>query len=66
MGKKASSTPESQTDVLSLLNQVLELEYSLIIHYPRLASAIRDERRGSWLSGLALHPSGMPTSCPTP
>jgi len=44
MVKKASSTSESLSRMLDLLNQVLQLEYSLIVHYPRLASAIRDEQ----------------------
>jgi len=39
MAKKSS---ENLTTI-SLLNQILQLEYSLIVHYPRLASAIRDE-----------------------
>jgi len=30
-------------ELLGLLNQTLELEYTLIIHYPRIASAIRDQ-----------------------
>jgi bacterioferritin len=29
--------------IIELLNQVLKLEYSLIIHYPRIASYIDDE-----------------------
>ena len=31
------------SELLGLLNQTLELEYTLIIHYPRIASAIRDQ-----------------------
>ena len=30
------------SELLDLLNQTLELEYTLIIHYPRIASAIQD------------------------
>ena len=30
------------SELLDLLNQTLELEYTLIIYYPRIASAIRD------------------------
>jgi bacterioferritin len=30
------------TELLNLLEQSLELEYTLIIHYPRIASAIQD------------------------
>jgi bacterioferritin len=37
--KKVIGSPE----LLGLLNQTLELEYTLIIHYPRIASAIRDQ-----------------------
>ena len=36
--KKVTGSPE----LLNLLEQTLELEYTLIIHYPRIASAIRD------------------------
>jgi bacterioferritin len=36
--KKMTGSPE----LLDLLNQTLELEYTLIIHYPRIASAIQD------------------------
>lgn len=36
--KKLAGSPE----LLDLLNQTLELEYTLIIHYPRIASIIRD------------------------
>ena len=34
---------ENLASILDLLNQGLQLEYSLIVHYPRLASAIKDE-----------------------
>jgi bacterioferritin len=37
--KKMTGSPE----LLDLLNQTLELEYTLIIHYPRIASAIQDK-----------------------
>jgi len=33
----------SQTQLLDLLNQTLELEYSLIIFYPRIANIIKDQ-----------------------
>jgi bacterioferritin len=36
---KITGSPE----LLRLLNQTLELEYTLIIHYPRIASAIQDQ-----------------------
>ena len=36
--KKTNPDPK----LLGLLNQTLELEYTLIIHYPRIASAIQD------------------------
>ena len=42
MANKASSTMVSVSQALELLNQVLKLEYSMIVHYPRLASAIED------------------------
>jgi bacterioferritin len=38
----AKKSAENLTTI-NLLNQILQLEYSLIVHYPRLASAIRDE-----------------------
>ena len=34
---------ENLASILDLLNQGLQLEYSLIVHYPRLSSAIKDE-----------------------
>ena len=37
---KTKSTANPQ--LLDVLNQTLELEYTLIIHYPRIAEAIRD------------------------
>jgi bacterioferritin len=37
--KKLTGSPE----LLELLNQTLELEYTLIIYYPRIASAIQDK-----------------------
>jgi bacterioferritin (cytochrome b1) len=37
--KKVTGSPE----LLDLLNQTLELEYTLIIYYPRIASAIQDQ-----------------------
>jgi len=37
--KNATGSPE----LLDLLNKTLELEYTLIIHYPRIASAIQDK-----------------------
>lgn len=39
MDKKKAITDSKLLDVL---NQTLELEYTLIIHYPRIASAIQD------------------------
>jgi bacterioferritin (cytochrome b1) len=40
MGMKKKVTGSSE--LLDLLNQTLELEYTLIIYYPRIASAIQD------------------------
>ncbi len=34
--------------ILNPLNQALQLEYSFIVHYPRLASAIQDEEIRRW------------------
>jgi bacterioferritin (cytochrome b1) len=39
MDKKQAT---GSSELLDLLNQTLELEYSLIIYYPRIASAIKD------------------------
>ena len=41
MGDKKDSANLPQ--ILDLLNQTLELEYSLIVHYPRIASSVPDE-----------------------
>ena len=38
--EKTKLAPNRQ--LLDVLNQTLELEYTLIIHYPRIAEAIRD------------------------
>lgn len=37
--KSAANLPQ----ILDMLSQALELEYSLIVHYPRIASSIPDE-----------------------
>lgn len=36
-------TPQNEV-LIAGLNQILQLEYSLIIHYPQLARMLRDER----------------------
>ena len=38
--------------VISLLNEALTLEYTLIIHYPRLSSMIKDPETRDLVSGL--------------
>jgi bacterioferritin len=43
MSDKTSKNDSTLSDLLNLLNSALELEYSLIIHYPRLASTIHDD-----------------------
>lgn len=35
-------TTNKSTEILELLNKALELEYSLVVHYPRIASTISD------------------------
>ncbi|MCJ7588629.1 MAG: ferritin-like domain-containing protein [Candidatus Aminicenantes bacterium] len=40
--KKASSIKKAK--ILELLNTTLEVEYSFIVHYPRLASSIPDQK----------------------
>ena len=36
--------PSKSSQVLDLLNQALKLEYSIIVHMPRIASTIDDEK----------------------
>ncbi len=43
MDKRDDKTEETSNKLMGLLNQALRLEYSLIVHYPRLASTIKDE-----------------------
>ncbi len=43
MDKKDEKTEETSNKLMGLLNQALRLEYSLIVHYPRLANTIKDE-----------------------
>ena len=43
MDKKDEKTEGSSHRLMDLLNQALRLEYSLIVHYPRLANTIKDE-----------------------
>ncbi len=41
--KKVKTAKDASPRIIELLNQVLKVEYSLIIHYPRIASYIDDE-----------------------
>lgn len=43
MKKQIDTSAGSQVQLIKLLNTALKMEYSLIIHYPRLASDIKDE-----------------------
>ncbi len=43
MRKKDTKTPKYLRKSLDLLNQALQIEYSMIFHYPRLAGFIEDE-----------------------
>ncbi len=43
MDKKDEKTEGTSNRLMDLLNQALRLEYSLIVHYPRLANTIKDE-----------------------
>jgi rubrerythrin len=43
MDKKDEKTEETTHRLMDLLNRALRLEYSLIVHYPRLANTIKDE-----------------------
>jgi bacterioferritin len=42
MRKKTTRNDRASAGVLDLLNEALRLEYSLIVHYPRLANSIKD------------------------
>ncbi|MCK4597996.1 ferritin-like domain-containing protein [bacterium] len=42
MDKKIAKDDRASPELLKLLNEALRLEYTLIIHYPRLASGIKD------------------------
>jgi rubrerythrin len=42
MAPKAAQDDQTSTELLDLLNQALRLEYTLIVHYPRLAAGIQD------------------------
>ena len=37
-------TTNESLEILELLNKALQLEYSLVVHYPRIASAISDDK----------------------
>jgi len=41
--KSVETAKDDFSRIIELLNQALKLEYSLIIHYPRIASSIDDE-----------------------
>jgi len=42
MDKKDEKTEEASESLMDRLNRALRLEYSLIVHYPRLANSIKD------------------------
>ena len=42
MEKKGSAHDTSTSPLVELLNKILKIEYTLIVHYPRLADSIRD------------------------
>ncbi len=44
MGIKDKIIGKKSPPIMDVLNKTLQLEYSLIIHYPRLASTIEDEK----------------------
>lgn len=44
MKMKKEKKPAQAAEILDLLNQALKLEYTIIIHMPRIASAIKDEK----------------------
>ncbi|AKG52978.1 hypothetical protein DGWBC_0291 [Dehalogenimonas sp. WBC-2] len=41
---KPGPVDENRAKLIGLLNKVLKLEYSFIIHYPRLSNAIKDKK----------------------
>jgi bacterioferritin len=51
-GIKSKKYVEDNSQVLALLNQSLNLEYSMVIHYPRIASAIKDEETRNLANNL--------------
>lgn len=57
VAKKARGATQS-SQMLELLNQILKLEYSLIVHYPRLVPAVRDHKarqEAVELGGASVH-----------
>ena len=53
-----AKVPATQPAVLELLNQALRLEYSIIIHYPRLMNMARDARLKKNISVLGTDSIG--------
>jgi bacterioferritin (cytochrome b1) len=43
MDKKHRDASDNDAKLVDLLNRALKIEYSLIIHYPRLANAVEDK-----------------------
>ena len=39
-----SKTGKDDVKLVDVLNQALKLEYSFVVHYPRLANAVKDEK----------------------
>jgi len=48
----SSETTTDHRDLIELLNEALRLEYTLIVHYPRLAAGIGDEETRKLVQGL--------------
>jgi rubrerythrin len=47
-----TTTGRSSQTTLDLLNQALNVEYSLIVHYPRIANSLPDEETRRLVHGL--------------
>ena len=52
MGKNDKEVQANRAKLIGLLNQILQIEYSFMIHYPRLARALRSEEARSILEEL--------------
>jgi bacterioferritin len=52
MHKETGGANNISPEILDLLNKALQLEYTLIIHYPRLANSIKDSETRKLVQNL--------------